>query len=133
MNKRLIAILPALILSYTGARYEPLQEWQQQTMPPAIIGGIKGRTMPLLHATLRLGIDTAKQQKQGLVGVKLNKAKCFDRILPQYTAALFLAFGLPIGFVTLFTKLYKGIHRHLCYKGWMNTSPTTASNGVAQG
>ena len=133
MNKRLITILPALILSYTGARYEQLQEWQQRTMPSAIIGGIKGRTMPLLHTALRLDIDTAKHENQGLIGVKLDKAKCFDRILPQHTAALFLAFGLPIGFVTLFTKMYRGLHRHLCYKGWMNSTPTTAANGVAQG
>lgn len=133
MNKRLITILPALILSYTGARYEQLQTWQQQTTPEGIIGGIRGRTMQLLHTALRLDIDDAKLRKQGLIGIKLDKAKCFDRLIPSHTSALFLAFGIPKGVVNIFSKLYKGLSRHMCYKGWMNPIPTTAPNGVAQG
>ena len=133
MNKRIITILPALLLAYTGARYEQLQEWQQITMPASIIGGIKHRTMPMLHTAMRLDIDQAKAQGQGLVGVKLDKAKCFDRIIPSHASALFLAFGLPKGLVNMFTKIYKGLHRHLCYKGWTNPTSTTASNGFAQG
>lgn len=133
MNKRLITILPALILSYTGARYEQLQTWQQQTMPAGIIGGIRGRTMPLSHTALRLDIDNAKHHNHGLVGIKLDEAKCFDRLLPSHTCALFLAFGLPKGLVNIFSKLYQGLHRHMCYKGWMNPVPTTTSSGVAQG
>lgn len=133
MNKRLITILPALRLAYTGARYEQLQAWQQLTMPPCIVGGIRGRTMPMLHTALRLDIDEAAVQQQELVGIKPDKAKCFDRIIPSHTCALFLAFGLPKGFVNLFSKIYKGLHRHMCYKGWMSPTATTASNGVAQG
>ena len=60
MNKRLITILPALLLSYTGARYMQLQVWQERTMPKEIVGGIKGRTMPQLHTALRLDIDEAR-------------------------------------------------------------------------
>lgn len=133
MNKRLITILPALLLSYTGARYEHLQTWQDVTMPSSIIGGIKGRTMPLLHTALRLDIDSAKHEQQDLIGVKLDKAKCFDRLAPSITCALFLALGIPKGLVNLFAKMYRGLRRHLCYKGWMNPKHTTASNGVAQG
>ena len=133
MNKRLITIIPALLLAYTGARYEQLQSWQEATMPSSIIGGIKGRTMPLLHTALRLDIDTALHAGQDLIGVKLDKAKCFDRIVPSITCALFLALGLPKGFVNIFAKMYRGFRRHLCYKGWMNPHHTTAANGVAQG
>ena len=61
----------------------------------SIIGGIKGRTMPLLHTALRLDIDTAQHADQDLIGVKLDKAKCFDRIVPSITCALFLVLGLP--------------------------------------
>ena len=69
MNKRLITIIPALLLAYTGARYEQLQSWQEATMSSSIIGGIKGRTMPLLHTALRLDIDTALHAGQDLIGV----------------------------------------------------------------
>lgn len=133
MNKRLITILPALILSYTGARCEQLQEWQRCTMPEGIIGGIKGRTMPQLHTALRLDLDVANSQDQGLIGIKLDKAKCFDRIIPSHTCALMLAFGLPKGVVNTFAKLYKRLRRRICYKGWLSPTPTTAPNGVAQG
>lgn len=113
MNKRLISILPALVLSYTGARYEQLQTWQRQTMPEGVIGGVKGRTMPQLHTALRLDIDTANHHDQGLIGIILDKAKCFDRIIPSHTCALMLAFGLPKGLVNTFAELYKGLHRHI--------------------
>ena len=133
MNKRLITILPALLLCYTGARYKQLQDWQERNMPKAIVGGIKGRTMPQLHTALRLDLDEARALQHDLVGVKLDKAKCFDRIIPSVTCALFLAFGLPKNFVNLFAKIYRGLHRHMCYKGWVNPQATTAANGVAQG
>ena len=133
MNKRLITISPALLLSYTGARFEQLQAWQMATMPSCIIGGVKGRTMPSLHTALRLEIDTARTNKQDLVGIKLDKAKCFDRLIPDFTAALFLAFGLPQFFVGLFHRIYSGLRRHLAYKGWISPTSTTAPNGVVQG
>lgn len=133
MNKRLISILPALLLAYTGSRYEQLQSWQLDTMPSCIIGGIRGRTMPSLHTALRLELDIAKVDNDDLVGVKLDKAKCFDRILPTHTCALFLAFGLPKSFVSFYLRIYQGLHRHMAYKGWVSPIATTAPNGVVQG
>lgn len=133
MNKRLISILPALLLAYTGSRYEQLQSWQLASMPSCIIGGIRGRTMPSLHTDLRLELDTAKVDHQDLVGVKLDNAKCFDRILPAHTCALFLAFGLPKAFVSFYLRIYQSLHRHMAYKGWICPVATTAPNGVVQG
>ena len=133
MNKRLITILPALLLSYTGARFEQLQAWQIAKMPSCIIGGVKGRTMPSLHTALRLEIDVARASRQDLVGIKLDKAKCFDRLIPECTAALFLAFGLPKTLVSFFVRIYKGLKRHIAYKGWISPTATTAANGVVQG
>ena len=133
MNKRLITILPALWLSYTGARFEQLQTWQIVSMPNCIIGGVKGRTMPELHTALRLDIDVARDRKQELIGIKLDKAKCFDRLIPAFTASLFLAFGLPAFFVSVFLRMYDSLRRHIAYKGWINPISTTAPNGVVQG
>ena len=134
LNKRLITILPAILLAYTGARFRQLQLWQQTVMPPGIIlGGIKGRFMSDLYNQIRLDIDDAKHQGDALVGIKLDKAKAFDRVVPQYVAALFIAFGIPKGVTTVFVKMYDGLHRHLSYRSWMSPSATTASNGVCQG
>ena len=89
--------------------------------------------MPMLHTALRFDLDEASLQQHELVGIKLDKAKCFDRIIPSHTSALFLAFGLPKGLVNIFSKMYRGLRRHMSYKGWICPHPTTASNGVAQG
>ena len=133
MNKRLITILPALLLAYTGTRFEQLQTWQIASMPSCIIGGVKGRTMPSLHTALRLEIDHARESQHHLVGIKLDKAKCFDRLIPAFTAALFLAFGLPAFIVSVFHRMYTGLKTHIAYKGWVSPVPTTAANGVVQG
>ena len=133
LNKRLITILPAILLAYTGARFAHLQKWQRQVMPPSILGGIKGRHMSDLYNQLRLDIDDAKSQNETLIGVKLDKAKAFDRVVPSFVAALFLAFGVPKGVTNVFVKLYDGLHRHLTYRKWTSPCATTAPNGVCQG
>ena len=133
LNKRLITILPALLLAYTGARFAQLQEWQRIVMPVSILGGIKGRFMSDLYNQIRLDIDDAHLQGSTLIGVKLDKAKAFDRIIPSFAAALFLAFGVPRGIVSFFVKIYDGLRRHLSYRNWMSPAATTACNGVCQG
>lgn len=69
---------------------------------------------------------------KALTGIKLDKAKAFDRVVPQFAAVLFLAFGIPKGVATVFVKMYEGLHRHLSYRSWSSPN-ATASNGVCQG
>ena len=133
LQKRLITVLPALLLSYTGARYQHLQSWQNACMPKQIIGGIKHRQMTHIATDLRLQIDKANLEETALIGIKLDKSKCFDLIVPNYIAALFLSFGMDKKIVNFFLGMYKGLHRHLFYKSWAAPQPTTAANGVAQG
>ena len=133
MNKRLITILPALLLAYTGSRFAQLHAWQRQVMPESVLGGIKGRHMASLYNDIRLHIDCAKLDQVTLVGIKLDKAKAFDRIIPSFAAALFLAFGLPQGLVNVFLKQYNGLHKHLSYRRWICPQSTHGANGVAQG
>ena len=133
LQKRLITVLPALILSYTGTRFRQLQEWQSKALPPTILGAVSGRNMSTVANTIRLDIDHSASQNDSIVGVKLDKSKCFDRINPEYAATLFLAFGISKNIVAIFLKLYKGLKRHMFYKGWTTPNFTTAANGVAQG
>lgn len=133
INKRLITILPPLLLAYTGTRYNQLQEWQMRAMPPAIVGGVKGRYMATLYNDLRLDLDCANQEDQTIVGVKLDKSKAFDRIIPQFAACLFISFGLPQAVVKVFLKIYQGLHKHMAYRNWTSPVATTHANGVAQG
>ena len=132
LQKRVLTILPVMLLAYTGLRYKQLQGWQQNTLRE-IYGGIKNRKMTDAHTLIRLEIDHAKATDCHILGVKLDKSKCFDRLIPSVTAALFLAFGLPTGISFFFTKMYRGLHRYMTYKEWTSHISTTSCNGLAQG
>lgn len=86
-----------------------------------------------LYNQLRLDIDDAKSQNETLVGLKLDKAKAFDRVAPSFVAALFLAFGIPKGITNVFVKLYDGLHRHLTYRKWTCRVPRPHLMGFAKG
>lgn len=66
-------------------------------------------------------------------GIKIDKSKCFDRIIPNYAGALMLAFGIPRCIVSIFMKLYGQLQKHLTFKSWFAATPTHGPNGVAQG
>ena len=133
LNKRIITVLPALLLAYTGSRYRQLQPWLVASLPPAILGGVQDRHMASLYNEVRLELDLAHGDSSPVIGVKLDKSKAFDRIVPAYAAVLMLAFGLPKLLVNVFLKLYQSLHRHMAYRSWVRPLATTAANGVAQG
>lgn len=102
-------------------------------MPQGVLGGIRNRHMSTLYNEMRIDLDGAVIDKTPLIGLKLDKAKAFDRMVPEFAAALFLAFGLPKSLVNFFLKIYRGLHRHLSYRNWCSPHATTPANGVAQG
>ena len=133
LQKRLISLLSIFVLCYTGLRFKQLQNWQQQIMPKQLFGGIKGRNMSEVFSRVQLEIDFAKQQNTDLIGLKLDKSKCFDRLIPSVTSSLFLAFGVPVTVVTFFIQMYTNLRRFLAYKEWISPTSTTAANGLIQG
>ena len=133
LQKRLICLLPVFLLAYSGARFGQLQGWMQSTLPPNLFGAIKGRHMSSIHTSLRLQLDDAKTSGLHICGIKIDKSKCFDRIIPVTTAILFLAFGLPAELTTFLLQIYGNLKRHLSYLNWVSPVPTTSTNGVVQG
>ena len=127
MQKRIITVLPIILLAYTGCRFRHLKVWQTEAMPPALQGGIPQRRMDAVHTHMKLSIDQAIVDKQPILGLKL------DKIIPSYAAALMLTYGIPKNVVSFFLKIYNGLHRHLSYKSWISPVATTTANGVAQG
>ena len=133
LNKRLITILSPILLAYTGTRFRQLQEWQNATLHSSLFGGIRGRSMSSVSNGLRIDIDIAQESNDHLVGIKLDQSKCFDRIIPTIAGAFMLALGVPKGVVNLFLMMYRGLHKHLSYRGWISKNAVTNANGVAQG
>ena len=133
LAKRLISLQSVFTLLYTGLRFLQLQQWQQDVMPPQLKGGVKGRQMSEVHMTMQLEIDKAHSFQGSFAGLKLDKAKCFDRLMPRLCAAIFLALGLPQGFVCGFLGLYSRMTRFLSFKQWTRSQPISTPNGVVQG
>ena len=127
LNKQIIAVLPALLLAYTGSRYKQLQSWLLASLPPAILGGVQDRHMASPYNEVRFELDLAQGGSSPVVGVKLDKPKAFDRIVPAYAAVLMIAFGLPKQLVNVFIKLYRSLHRHMAYRCWVRPIATTAA------
>ena len=133
LSKRLISLQSIFTLLYTGLRFLQLQTWQQQVMPLQLKGGIKHRQMSEVHMTLQMEIDHAHSFQGFFAAVKLDKSKCFDRLMPRLCAAIMLTLGLPLGFVRAFLGLYSRMTRFLSYKQWTRERPISTPNGVVQG
>ena len=133
LAKRLIALQSIFTLLYTGLRFLQLQSWQQQIMPSQLKGGIKMRQMSEVHMTLQLEIDHAHSFQGYFAALKLDKSKCFDRLMPKLCAAIMLTLGLPTGFVRAFLCLYLRMTRFLSFKQWTRAVPISTPNGVVQG
>ena len=133
LSKRLISLQSVFTLLYTGLRFLQLQTWQQDIMPPQLKGGIKGRLMSEVHMTMQLEIDRAHTFHGSFAALKLDKAKCFDRLMPKLCAAIMLALGLPKNFVCGFLALYTRMTRFLSFKQWTREQPISTPNGVVQG
>ena len=133
MQKRLITVLPVPYLAFSGARFRQLRGWQIQAMPAQLVGGVQGRNMSSIQTHLKLDIDVANSEGYDLIVLKLDKAECFDRIIPSFAACLMLAFGIDRRLVSIFTKLYDGLRRHLSFKCWCSPTATHAANRIAKG
>ena len=133
LSKRLISLQSIFTLLYTGLRFWQLQQWQQQVMPIQLKGGIKHRQMSEVHLTVQMEIDHAHSFRGSFAAVKLDKSKCFDRLMPKLCAAIMLTLGLPLGFVRAFLGLYTRMTRFLSFKQWTRAQPISTPNGVVQG
>lgn len=78
-----------------GTTLQAIATVATSSLPWQIFGGIKGRKMNDAHTLIRLEIDHAKSAGSHTLGVKLDKSKCFDRLIPAVTAAHILYRHVP--------------------------------------
>ena len=83
--------------------------------------------------TIQMEIDAAHSLQGSFAGLKLDKSKCFDRLIPKLCATLMLALGLPKGLACGFLALYTRMTRYSSFKQWTRSQPISTANGVVQG
>ena len=77
--------------------------------------------------------ESSLVKKQPLVGIKLDRSKCFDKIFVPIIVALGEKLGLDPRFLRTWAKLYIGFERYICWHSFISDSPIVGSNGIAQG
>ena len=133
LAKRLISVLPIFSIMYASARFAHTTAWQSQILPKQLCGGIKKRHVSLVTHRLRLAIDNAHCTSDPIVGVHLDKAKCFDRLLPSTVGAIWLALGIPKNLVTYIIAFYQSYRRVITWKKFAHPSLLSSTCGMAQG
>lgn len=133
LDERLICLLPNFLIQYTSLRFRNLIKWQQQVMPPQIVGAVNGRRMVQIPGEIQLSLDAARCDNQPIIGAKLDKSKAFDRLVPSISAMLMLTRGVPTTVVTFFLSMHQSMTRCTSFQQWTGMTPCTTANGVVQG
>ena len=133
ISYRLISLLSGLYLSWSRARFKQLEDWQRAVFPRSLSGGIKGRHAADIYHRIGLQAEQAAVGRDPLVGIKLDRSKCFDRIVPHVVEALAIKLGCDKRVFVVWRQLYMSFERYLCLKSLIHPSPLANQNGVAQG
>ena len=133
LSKRIISLLPVWLLCWSGLRFRQLQSWQQQVCPAALLGGILGRKLVDVPLQLSLEVDKAVTSNEPIIGIKLDKAKSFDRLVPAISSMLMIALGVPLTVTRVFQQMYDKMARFTTLGKWTSPGPIFTANGLVQG
>lgn len=131
--KRLITLLSIQYLMYGRARFMHTIEWQNQTFPHNLAGGIKGRRVADIAHNIAARTELAVNTKEHIVAVKLDRSKCFDRVCPNVISALAQLLGLDPRLTRVWMDMYSGFQRFLTCGRYVLPEELENKNGIAQG
>jgi len=130
---RLIALLSIPYLLWSKVRFQDLTPSMHDVFPSEIFGGIKGKKTSDVAHHIAIRCERAIAMKQDVIGIKIDRSKCFDRIDVPIIATLAAKLGMPQQFLYVWTQMYQGFRRFLCFSGFIDTNELGSNNGVAQG
>ena len=133
IHRRLISLLNIFYLAYSRARFVDTIEWQKATFPKTVVGGIPGRKCTDVSHSIAIACEASLIQKQPVCGIKIDRQKCFDRIIPRIIVTLGSLLGLDTKFLKTWEQMYNGFQRHLTIGKFLGQEPLANCNGIAQG
>ena len=133
IHQRLIALLCIPYLAYSKARFTECIPWQLAVFPENVCGGISGRKASDITHTLAMESELSISTGEAIIGIKLDRSKCFDRIVVKIIVELGIVLGLDSKFLISWAKLYDGFERYICWNSCISDKPLKNSNGIAQG
>ena len=133
ISRRLISLLSVQYLAYSKARFQASISWQLKTFPKNLCGAVKGRQASDVSHSLAISNELAVANGQGRVGIKLDRSKCFDRVIPELIRELGERLGLDKGFLRAWTSVYVDFKRFITYGAFISKDSLQSNNGIAQG
>ena len=121
ISRRLISLLSAQYLAYSRARFRASIPWQLKTFPDNLTGAVPGRQASDVSHILAIKNELAISQGQGRVGIKLDRSKCFDRVVPELVGLIAIRLGMDPGYIRVWTGLYDGFKRFISYGNFNKT------------
>ena len=133
ISRRLISLLSVQYLAYSRARFQASIPWQLKTFPKNLCGAVQGRQASDVSHSLAISNEIAIANCQGRVGIKLDRSKCFDRVIPNLIKELGERLGLDKGFLRAWTAVYVDFKRFITYGSFISKDSLQSNNGIAQG
>ena len=120
-------------LAYSKARFQSSIPWQLKTFPKNLCGAVPGRQASDISHSLAISNELAFSKGQGRIGIKLDRSKCFDRVIPQLICELGSRLGLDKGFLRAWCAVYTDFKRYITYGAFISKNSLESKNGIAQG
>ena len=133
LGKRLITLLSPLYLAYSKTRFQQSISWQMQIFPENLCGGVAKRKTTDISHHLAVKSEIAIASGKSLIGIKIDRSKCFDRIIPKFVAAIGERLGLDKKYLHVWQSLYEDFQRYLSYDHFILPESLKSHNGIAQG
>jgi len=133
ISRRLISLLSVQYLAYSKARFQASVSWQLKTFPKNLCGAVPGRQASDISHNLAITNELAIAKCQGRIGIKLDRSKCFDRVIPELIRELGERLGLDKGFLRAWSAVYVDFKRFITYGAFISKDSLHSKNGIAQG
>jgi hypothetical protein len=116
----------------SGVILDSLDDWLQSWAPPALVGGIRGRSAADLHASFDLDIHRIVEGVP-FAGGKVDLSKAFDRGSPQLGMDVMTVLGLDHGVATWILSFYDGLTAFFVDHGVAAQHGLVRRHGLLQG
>jgi hypothetical protein len=111
LDVRPISVVSVFMSTYTGLRFSQTLSWQAQTLPSSIVGGRKGMSTATVGTAISLMLESAPQNHP-MIGISLDRSKCFDSIHATFATWLMVKLGLPAGLGMTISNFYSSSNRY---------------------
>ena len=104
---RAIGVSSVVYSLWSSLRFRHLSTWMNSIAPSCLLGGIPGRSADSHEIDLSLEFHEHDQNPDP-IAIFLDRAKCFDMLVPDFAVQIACDIGLPLNVARALTGFYRG-------------------------